>query len=71
MPAAVVAQRSGGDSHPPVASAELAEPEPCWELAAVFVHDGGQQPIHAVTRMFLDLLRPSLPPEFSVGAFAS
>jgi DNA-binding transcriptional LysR family regulator len=79
MPAAVVAQRtgttqarhSGTRQQPLVASAELAEPEPCWELAAVFAHDGQQQPVGAVTRMFLDVLRPSLSEEFAVPQFAA
>jgi DNA-binding transcriptional LysR family regulator len=71
MPAAVVARRSGNMHHPIVASAELMEPEPCWELAAVFAHDGHQQPVGAVPRMFLDVLRPSLAEEFAVPEFAA
>jgi DNA-binding transcriptional LysR family regulator len=71
MPAAVVARLGGNRQQPFVASAELAEPEPCWELAAVFAHDGQQQPVGAVTRMFLDVLRPSLSEEFAVPQFAA
>ena len=71
MPEAVVAQRGGNTNHLlPVASAELVEPEPCWELAAVFAHDGEQRPSHMVTRSFLDVLRPSVSREFAVPAFA-
>jgi DNA-binding transcriptional LysR family regulator len=59
VPAAVVAQRNRGVRQALVASAKLAEPEPCWELAVVFAHNGMNQPISAVTSMFLDLLRSS------------
>ncbi len=55
---------------PVVAFAELAEPEPCWELAVVFAHSGEKQPVSAVTRMFLDLLRSSLPDEADPPPFA-
>jgi DNA-binding transcriptional LysR family regulator len=41
--------------------AELAEPEMCWELGVVFAHDDKRQATSAVTRMFLGLLRSSVP----------
>ena len=69
MPAAVVLQRTVTNELP-VAYAELVEPEPCWELAAVFAHDGDGQPVSSVARMILDLLRPNLPAEFEVPAFS-
>jgi DNA-binding transcriptional LysR family regulator len=39
---------------------ELAGPEICWELAAVFVQDEAQQPVGVVTRTFLEFLRASI-----------
>jgi len=60
MPAAVVGERNRVVRQPLVASAKLAEPEPCWELAVVFAHNGEKEPVSAVTRMFLDVIRPSL-----------
>ncbi|MDB5394565.1 MAG: hypothetical protein JWM91_2071 [Rhodospirillales bacterium] len=58
MPAAAVTKRGQQNSLPAIAFAELAEPEPCWELAVVFAHDAGQQPVNPATRMFLDLVKP-------------
>lgn len=40
--------------------AELAGPEICWELAAVFAQDEAQQPVGVVTRTFLEFLRASI-----------
>ncbi len=59
-PAAVVGQRNRDIPRAVVASAELAEPEPCWELAVVFAHNGEKQPVSVVARMFLEVLRSSL-----------
>ncbi|OYV41249.1 MAG: hypothetical protein B7Z80_02330 [Rhodospirillales bacterium 20-64-7] len=64
LPAAFVAWRGAG-KQPPAASAELKEPEPCWELAVVFAHDADRQPNNAITRLFLDVLRPTQPPALS------
>jgi DNA-binding transcriptional LysR family regulator len=41
---------------------ELAGPEICWELAAVFAQDGAQQPVGVLTRTFLEFLRASITP---------
>jgi DNA-binding transcriptional LysR family regulator len=57
MPAAVVA----ADGQPSVALATLADPEPCWELAVVFAHDGEGRALNPAARMFLDLLKPIFP----------
>lgn len=65
MPGAVVVQRTASKQHKLVACAELAEPEPCWELAAVFAHDDRGQALGAITRIFLDELRSTLPAEFA------
>lgn len=60
VPKAIIAGRMEEDTRRPVAVAELAEPEICWELAVVFAHHEKKQPIGAVTKMFLDLLRSSV-----------
>jgi DNA-binding transcriptional LysR family regulator len=41
---------------------ELAGPEICWELAAVFAQDEAQQPVGVATRTFLEFLRASITP---------
>ena len=48
---------------------ELAGPEICWELAAVFAQDEAQQPVGVATRTFLEFLRASIAPldEFEVA----
>jgi DNA-binding transcriptional LysR family regulator len=48
--------------------AELADPEICWELAAVFAPDEAGQPAGAATRMFLALLRDAVPVLEEFGA---
>ncbi len=45
----------------PVGIAELAEPEICWELGVVFAHDEKGVGGSAITRMFLELLRSTVP----------
>jgi hypothetical protein len=47
--------------------AELADPEICWELTAVFAPDEKGQPAGAATRMFLDLLRAAVPVLEEIG----
>ena len=53
--------------------AELADPEICWELAAVFAPDETGQPAGAATRMFMALLRDAVPvlEEFGTPAAAA
>jgi DNA-binding transcriptional LysR family regulator len=60
VPKAVIANRIDEQVRYLVGFAELAEPEICWELAAVFAHDEALRPIGAVTRSFLDLLRSTV-----------
>jgi DNA-binding transcriptional LysR family regulator len=60
VPKAVIANRIDEQAPYRVGFAELAEPEICWELAVVFAHDDRGQPISAVTRTFLDLLRQTV-----------
>lgn len=60
MPKAVIANRIDEQAPYLVGFAELAEPEICWELAVVFAHDERRQPISAITRTFLDLLRSTV-----------
>jgi DNA-binding transcriptional LysR family regulator len=60
VPKAVIANRVEEQAACFLAVAELAEPEICWELAVVFAHDERRQPISAITRMFLDVLRSSV-----------
>jgi len=61
VPKAVIANRIAEQPPHVVGYAELAEPEICWELAAVFAHDERRQPVSAVTRHFTELLRASVP----------
>ena len=61
VPQAVIANRIATRTPAIVGYAELAEPEICWELAAVFAHDEERQPLSAVTRHFTELLRASVP----------
>jgi DNA-binding transcriptional LysR family regulator len=60
VPKTVIASRMEERSTPGLNVVELAEPEICWELAAVFAHNDTRQPVSAVTRMFLGLLRESV-----------
>jgi len=39
---------------------ELEEPEICWELAAIFAHDGNGKPYNAITQEFLKLLESTV-----------
>ena len=61
VPKAVIANRIDEQAPSLVRFAELAEPEICWELAAVFAHDERRLPVGAVTRSFLELLRAAVP----------
>jgi DNA-binding transcriptional LysR family regulator len=60
VPKAVIAERLGEQASHAIGVAGLAEPEICWELAVVFAQDEKRQPLNAVTRMFLGLLRSSV-----------
>ena len=61
MPEAVVAARRADRQRAPVAYAELAPPEPCWELAVIFARGGHLNgvPGSAAARAFLDLIPPA------------
>ena len=61
VPKAVIASRDKAQAQSALGVAELAEPEICWELGVVFAHDGKRQASSVVTRVFLDLLRASVP----------
>ncbi|MDR3538576.1 MAG: LysR family transcriptional regulator [Acetobacteraceae bacterium] len=60
VPQAVIAHRNRGQVPHALGTAELAEPEICWELGVVFAHDEQRHAVSAVTRVFLDLLRSSV-----------
>jgi DNA-binding transcriptional LysR family regulator len=57
VPQAVIAEYVRVNTAKPVSVAELAEPEICWELAAVFAHNGKREPSNAVTGVLLTLLQ--------------
>ncbi len=63
-PEVAVAHHNRGHPQAPLATAKLVEPEPCWELAVVFAHGADGRPASPATRMFLDLLRASMPVEY-------
>ena len=60
MPEYVVAARCADRQREPVAYAELAPPEPCWELAVIYAGGGHAygRPGNAAARAFLDLIPP-------------
>ncbi|HTZ69449.1 MAG TPA: LysR family transcriptional regulator [Acetobacteraceae bacterium] len=57
VPEAVIADYAKANAAKPVRAVELAEPEICWELAAVFAHDANGKPSSAVTEALLGLLQ--------------
>lgn len=59
-PGAVVADRLTEQALHPIAMADLAEPEICWELAVVFAQDEKRQPVGAAARLCLDLIRSTI-----------
>ncbi|HVJ35979.1 MAG TPA: LysR family transcriptional regulator [Terriglobia bacterium] len=59
VPKAVITNRIRHQAPYILGVAELTEPEICWELAVVFAHDEKRQPVSAVSRLFLDLLKAS------------
>jgi DNA-binding transcriptional LysR family regulator len=61
VPQAVITTRAKEHAALALAVAELAGPEICWELGVVFAHDQEREAASAVTRMFLALLRSSVP----------
>ena len=60
VPRGVVAHRLEGRAAERLGVAELADPEICWELVAVFARDEKGPPANAATRMFLGLLRAAV-----------
>ncbi|HTW72208.1 MAG TPA: LysR family transcriptional regulator [Acetobacteraceae bacterium] len=60
VPKAVICGHSMTQAGKQLGVAELAGPEICWELAAVFAQDEAQQPVGAVTRTFLEFLRATV-----------
>jgi DNA-binding transcriptional LysR family regulator len=60
VPAAVIDEYLITNSARAVSVVELAEPEICWELAAVFAHDGKHEPSNAVTELLLTLLQENV-----------
>ncbi|MBV8471954.1 MAG: LysR family transcriptional regulator [Hyphomicrobiales bacterium] len=69
VPKAAIAEQLTGSAGDHLAVAELAEPEICWEVAAVFPQ-GTEQPMGRLTRTFLDFLRAAVPPLEEIGAAA-
>ncbi len=69
VPKAAIIERLAGSAGEHLAVAELAEPEICWEVAAMFPQ-GTDQPLGTLARTFLDFLRASVPPLEEVGAAA-
>jgi DNA-binding transcriptional LysR family regulator len=59
-PKAVICGHDTGQAARRLGVVELAGPEICWELAAVFAQDEARQPIGVVTRTFLQFLRETV-----------
>ncbi|MEI9983474.1 MAG: LysR substrate-binding domain-containing protein [Aliidongia sp.] len=57
VPRGVIARHPEDRTAQRLGVAELADPEICWELTAVFATDRDGQPASTATRMFLGLLR--------------
>jgi DNA-binding transcriptional LysR family regulator len=60
VPQAVIADYITANTAKPISLVKLAEPEICWELAAVFAHDGKHEPSNAVTGALLTLLQETV-----------